>query len=113
MKYPNITLGRVEAVWNKHGGEYEIDRFLRGELVLVEAQTPITQEVWQGLRDGSSIQDKSGRIWSIFRHDEKYPDRRRASAPGFEGWLSWVDNKIVDGEGHPVTALNNPSVTIL
>ncbi|MDP2704519.1 MAG: hypothetical protein Q8P01_04910 [bacterium] len=32
MKYPNITLGRVEAVWNKLGGEEGVDRFLRDEL---------------------------------------------------------------------------------
>ncbi len=31
MKYGNVTLGRVEAVWNKLGGENGVDRFLRGE----------------------------------------------------------------------------------
>ncbi|MEK7576903.1 MAG: hypothetical protein AAB482_04405 [Patescibacteria group bacterium] len=34
MKYPGITLGRVEAVWNKLGGEEGVDRFLRDEFVI-------------------------------------------------------------------------------
>lgn len=35
-KYPN-TLGRIEAVWNKLGGEDGVDRFLRGELTVIDA----------------------------------------------------------------------------
>jgi hypothetical protein len=31
MKYPNITIGRVEAVWNKLGGEEGVEKFLRGD----------------------------------------------------------------------------------
>ena len=38
MKYTNVTLGRVEAVWNKLGGEDGVDRFLRGELVVSEPE---------------------------------------------------------------------------
>lgn len=34
MKYPNITLGHVEAVWNKLGGEEGVEKFLRDELVI-------------------------------------------------------------------------------
>ena len=34
MKYPKVTLGRVEAVWNKFGGEEGVDRFLRGEVTV-------------------------------------------------------------------------------
>jgi hypothetical protein len=34
-KYPK-TLGRIEAVWNKLGGEAGVDRFLADELVVVE-----------------------------------------------------------------------------
>lgn len=34
MKYPNVTLGRVEAVWNKLGGEEGVDKFLSGKLVV-------------------------------------------------------------------------------
>lgn len=34
-KYPK-TLGRIEAVWNKLGGEDGVDRFLRGELTVSE-----------------------------------------------------------------------------
>lgn len=37
MKYPGVTLGRVEAVWNKLGGEEGVDRFLRDELVVSES----------------------------------------------------------------------------
>ncbi len=36
MKYPNVTLGRVEAVWNKLGGEEGVGRFLRGELTILK-----------------------------------------------------------------------------
>jgi hypothetical protein len=35
-KYPK-TLGRIEAVWNKLGGEEGVDRFLRGELMVSES----------------------------------------------------------------------------
>ncbi len=34
MKYGNATLGQIEAVWNKLGGEEGVKRFLSGELVL-------------------------------------------------------------------------------
>lgn len=34
-KYPK-TLGRIEAVWNKLGGEEGVDRFLANELIVVE-----------------------------------------------------------------------------
>jgi len=36
MKYGNWTLGQVEAVFNKLGGEEGVGRFLRGELKVVE-----------------------------------------------------------------------------
>ncbi|MFA6432572.1 MAG: hypothetical protein WCV82_02030 [Candidatus Paceibacterota bacterium] len=36
MKYPNVTLGRIEAVWNKLGGEDGVDKFLRDELRVSE-----------------------------------------------------------------------------
>jgi hypothetical protein len=36
MKYPNVTLGRIEAVWNKLGGEDGVDKFLRDELTVSE-----------------------------------------------------------------------------
>src|SRR5687767_5139046 len=36
MKYPNVTLGRVEAVWNRLGGEEGVERFLRGEIIVAE-----------------------------------------------------------------------------
>ena len=35
MKYPNIKLGQVEAVWNKLGGEEGVEKFLQGQVELV------------------------------------------------------------------------------
>lgn len=35
MKYPDITFGRVEAVWNKLGGEDGVQRFLAGHAEIV------------------------------------------------------------------------------
>ena len=35
MKYAKVSLGRIEAVWNKLGGEDAVDAFLTGESVLV------------------------------------------------------------------------------
>lgn len=46
MKYPNIRMGTVEAVWNKLGGEDGVAKFLRGELTVSE---PVSR--WQE-RDG-------------------------------------------------------------
>lgn len=39
-KYPK-TLGRIEAVWNKLGGEAGVDRLLADELVITERQPPV------------------------------------------------------------------------
>ncbi len=36
MKYSNIRLGTIEAVWNKLGGENGVDKFLRGEIAVAE-----------------------------------------------------------------------------
>ena len=36
MKYGNVSLGQIEAVWNKLGGEDGVYRFLAGELVVGE-----------------------------------------------------------------------------
>lgn len=40
-KYPN-TLGRIEAVWNKLGGEAGVDRLLAGELVVCERTSEVS-----------------------------------------------------------------------
>ena len=46
MKYPKIELGTVEAVWNKLGGEEAVKRFLRDELVVMQAEdSPIKYHV--------------------------------------------------------------------
>lgn len=34
MKYANVRMGEVEAVWNKLGGEKGVKRFLRGETIV-------------------------------------------------------------------------------
>lgn len=62
MKYPNVTLGRVEAVWNKLGGEDGVDRFLRGELVLT-APTPPAFAVWKTVKLGTGLKTAEN-----FRH---------------------------------------------
>ncbi len=41
MKYKNVTLGIVEAVFNKLGGIEGVERFLRGELKVVEVNNYI------------------------------------------------------------------------
>ena len=38
MKYSDVTLGRIEAVWNKLGGEEGVGRFIRGETKIVEVK---------------------------------------------------------------------------
>ncbi|OGY43229.1 MAG: hypothetical protein A3B89_01065 [Candidatus Buchananbacteria bacterium RIFCSPHIGHO2_02_FULL_40_13] len=38
MKYGNVTLGKIEAVWNKLGGEDGVNQFLRGELTVKGAE---------------------------------------------------------------------------
>jgi hypothetical protein len=44
------TLGRIEAVWNKLGGEEGVDRFLRGELeVTVKAVVATVFALWKTL----------------------------------------------------------------
>ena len=40
MKYPDATRDRIEAVWNKLGGEEGVDKFLRGEVTLTVASQP-------------------------------------------------------------------------
>lgn len=51
-KYPK-TLGRIEAVWNKLGGEEGVDRFLRGELV-VESRSP-GFPIWKTIELGTRL----------------------------------------------------------
>lgn len=38
MKYGNVTLGQIEAVLNKLGGEEGVQAFLRGEVTLAQAE---------------------------------------------------------------------------
>lgn len=54
MKYPNITLGRVEAVWNKLGGEEGVDRFLRSEVIVTEPK-PADFQTWRTLKLGTGL----------------------------------------------------------
>ena len=51
-KYPK-TLGRIEAVWNKLGGEEGVDRFLRGELT-VSAPTRVWK-TWKTIKLGTGL----------------------------------------------------------
>ena len=43
MKYGNATLGQVEAVWNKLGGEEGVNQFLSGALTLVKV--PLLEKI--------------------------------------------------------------------
>lgn len=43
MKYPNITLGRIEAVWNKLGGEEGVAAFLRDEFTLTKVAQAVAE----------------------------------------------------------------------
>ena len=46
MKYPNITLGKMEAIINKLGGEEGVEKFLQGELKISENPTkPILEPI--------------------------------------------------------------------
>jgi hypothetical protein len=51
-KYSNATRGQWEAVWNKHGGEDGIARFLRGETMVVP--TDSTKTIQTGVRFANS-----------------------------------------------------------
>ncbi len=53
MKYPNITLGHVEAVWNKLGGEDGVNRLLRGETVVRAVE--FSFRVWKTIRLGTGL----------------------------------------------------------
>lgn len=44
MKYANFTIGQVEAVFNKLGGETGVHAFLRGELEVKQVEKPVRIE---------------------------------------------------------------------
>lgn len=52
MAKNNVTVDRVQAVWNKLGGEEGVGRLLRGELKLVETQ-PREFAVWKSVKLGT------------------------------------------------------------
>lgn len=81
MKYPNVTLGRVEAVWNKMGGEDAVDRFLRGELTINEVLTkPVPVPVPEPAVD------------SIIRVD-------RSIRPSYPDWVKTVMHPELENVG--------------
>lgn len=47
MKYGNVSLGQVEAVWNKLGGEEGVKKFLRGQLEVVGRNIEFTVESYK------------------------------------------------------------------
>ena len=53
MKYGNATLGQVEAVWNKLGGEEGVQLFLAGEL-MVSAPVRIWK-TWKTIKLGTGL----------------------------------------------------------
>lgn len=57
MKYPDITLGRVEAVWNKLGGEDGVARFLSGNAEVVVKNHVINCDADPYLPDGWKVEE--------------------------------------------------------
>jgi len=55
MKYPDITFGRVEAVWNKLGGEEGVARFLAGNAEVVVKNHVIDCDKQPYLPDGWEV----------------------------------------------------------
>ena len=53
MKYSNWTLGQVEAVFNKLGGDDGVRRFLAGELVVKETERQL--KVWKTIKLGTGL----------------------------------------------------------
>ena len=53
MKYGNVTMGQVEAVINKLGGEDGMKRFLSGELVVKEIERKFN--VWKTINLGTGL----------------------------------------------------------
>jgi len=53
MKYSNWTLGQVEAVFNKLGGDDGVRRFLAGELVVKETERQL--KVWKTIKLGTDF----------------------------------------------------------
>lgn len=58
MKYNDWTLGQVEAVFNKLGGDDGVRRFLAGELVV----KPVDRNwsIWKTIKLGTGIKDANG-----------------------------------------------------
>ena len=57
MKYPDITLGRVEAVWNKLGGEEGVQRFLAGQSELIVKEHAIDCDAAPFVPDGWKVEE--------------------------------------------------------
>ena len=51
MSKNNKTVDRIQAVWNKLGGEEGVDRFLRGELVV--KAVILTKKIWNKIKIGT------------------------------------------------------------
>ena len=53
MKYGNVTMGQMEAVINKLGGEDGMKRFLSGELVVREIERKF--KIWKTIKLGTGL----------------------------------------------------------
>ena len=73
MKYSNITLGRVEAVWNKLGGEDGVERFLRDELVVKPAERIF--QTWKTIKLGTGLKTADDFRNALKREGMKVDDR--------------------------------------
>lgn len=57
MARNNATVDRIQAVWNKLGGENGVDRFLRGEIAVTVVEHVIDCDAQPYLPDGRSVEE--------------------------------------------------------
>ncbi|MDP3726146.1 MAG: hypothetical protein Q8R36_03025 [bacterium] len=104
MKYPNITLGRVEAVWNKLGGDEGVQCFLSGASEVVIRKHLINCDADPYVPNGWSVEEhqKGGQLqWNKdAQKDALYLSDKQKSG-------SIVGNKLrTELKGKPVLNAN-------
>lgn len=91
-KYPN-TLGRIEAVWDKLGGEEGVDRLLRDELAVVIKNHIINCSADPFVPDGWKVEKhtKSGNLQLTREGDDLFLDGKKIAFPP-----NHMGNKSID-----------------
>ncbi|MFZ2484503.1 MAG: hypothetical protein WAX80_02330 [Minisyncoccia bacterium] len=93
MKYGDVTLGQVEAVWNRLGGESGVQRFLARELVVVEKDSlkpvvvsnPTEFPVWLEIEVGGK---SKGELIAANKTAERETSTYAADIMGKDAWKS-------------------------